>query len=191
MAPALFPPSPDDDDATPSASSPPPPSDDGGLYAALNVPRDATPDDVRRAYRSLAAACHPDKVADPTLRPAAAEAFARLQRAYEVRAGGGLAARAALRGPAAGLGSRAGAGGADSARPAGFGTHSQRRAGLGQDCVMAAARALASGAAGGKRAPARPLHRPFLTRVSPPRPFVRSWPTPPPARCTTFMARPA
>ena len=58
--------------------------DAGGLYAALNLPRDADEEAVRRAYRSLAGACHPDKVA-PDLREAASEQFARLQRAYEVR----------------------------------------------------------------------------------------------------------
>lgn len=56
--------------------------DTAGFYAALNIPRDADEEAVRRAYRSLAGACHPDKVA-PELREAASEQFARLQRAYE------------------------------------------------------------------------------------------------------------
>ena len=62
--------------------------DAGGLYAALNLPRDADEEAVRRAYRGLAGACHPDKVA-PELREAASEQFARLQRAYEVGTGDG------------------------------------------------------------------------------------------------------
>jgi curved DNA-binding protein CbpA len=70
-----------DDDAEAAAL------DAGGLYAALNLPRDADEEAVRRAYRSLAGACHPDKVA-PDLREAASEQFARLQRAYEVNSRG-------------------------------------------------------------------------------------------------------
>ncbi|GBF91653.1 hypothetical protein Rsub_03957 [Raphidocelis subcapitata] len=58
----------------------------GGMsyYAALNVPRDATTDEIKRAYRQLAAVFHPDKHADDELRAQAQEAFARLQEAYEV-----------------------------------------------------------------------------------------------------------
>lgn len=71
-------------DEAAAAAAPDDALDSGGFYAALNVPRDADEEAVRRAYRGLAAACHPDKVA-PDLREAAAEQFARLQKAYEVR----------------------------------------------------------------------------------------------------------
>ena len=58
--------------------------DDSSFYGILNVPVDASDDDLKRSFRLLAAACHPDKVRDPDLRPAAAEAFAKVQAAYEV-----------------------------------------------------------------------------------------------------------
>lgn len=67
------------------AAAPSGPVDDGSYYASLGVGRDASADDLKRAYRSLAAACHPDKVRDPELRAAAAEAFAKVQTAFEVR----------------------------------------------------------------------------------------------------------
>ena len=58
--------------------------DDSSFYGILNVPVDASEDDLKRSFRLLAAACHPDKVRDPDLRPAAADAFAKVQAAYEV-----------------------------------------------------------------------------------------------------------
>ena len=79
------------DDPSDDIPSPPPDDDascdDADFYAVLGLARDAGDDDVKRAYRGLAAACHPDKVADPALRPAAADAFAKLQRAHEVNKG--------------------------------------------------------------------------------------------------------
>ncbi len=48
-------------------------------YAVLNLPRDASDEDVRRAYRSLAQVCHPDKHTDPDQKKRAEEAFNRLQ----------------------------------------------------------------------------------------------------------------
>jgi hypothetical protein len=48
------------------------------LYAILDVPRDATDDDVRHAYRRLARVCHPD------LGSATAERFRRITAAYEI-----------------------------------------------------------------------------------------------------------
>ena len=53
-------------------------------YAVLNVPKDASQEDIRRAYRSLASVFHPDKHQDEELRGQAKEAFAKLQEAYEV-----------------------------------------------------------------------------------------------------------
>ncbi len=57
-------------------------SDD--YYALLNVPRDASQDDIRRAYRALATVAHPDKHAGDVSTTASAN-FVRVQAAYEVR----------------------------------------------------------------------------------------------------------
>ncbi|VDK33392.1 unnamed protein product [Taenia asiatica] len=48
------------------------------LYELLGIPKDATPEEIRRAYRRLALRCHPDKNPDD---PKAGEKFAELNRA--------------------------------------------------------------------------------------------------------------
>ncbi|PWN30505.1 hypothetical protein BDZ90DRAFT_248139 [Jaminaea rosea] len=53
-------------------------------YALLNVDREATPDQIREAYRSLAVALHPDKHLEPRSKAAAQSRFRDIQRAYEV-----------------------------------------------------------------------------------------------------------
>lgn len=53
-------------------------------YAVLNVSRDASNDEIKRAYKSLAQVFHPDKHLDDDLRDKAQEAFSKLQEAYEV-----------------------------------------------------------------------------------------------------------
>ena len=58
--------------------------DRSSYYAALNVPRDASQEDVNRAYRKLASVFHPDKHQEPGLKEKAQEAFARLNEAYTV-----------------------------------------------------------------------------------------------------------
>ncbi|KAI8462295.1 MAG: molecular chaperone [Monoraphidium minutum] len=63
------------------------PGDEEGAasyYAVLNVPRDATTEEIKRAYRQLASVFHPDKHTDDALRAQAQEAFSRLQEAHEV-----------------------------------------------------------------------------------------------------------
>ena len=50
---------PPDDDASPTASSPS--NSRYHLYAVLNVPRDASPGDIKRAYHALSRVLHPDK----------------------------------------------------------------------------------------------------------------------------------
>src|SRR5437764_9305163 len=49
-------------------------------YAALGVRRDATQDEIKRAYRRLARELHPDVNPDP----GAQERFAEVSAAYEV-----------------------------------------------------------------------------------------------------------
>ena len=53
-------------------------------YAVLNVSREASAEDIKRAYKSLAQVFHPDKHLDDELRGNAQEAFSKLQEAYEV-----------------------------------------------------------------------------------------------------------
>ncbi|HWC03608.1 MAG TPA: DnaJ C-terminal domain-containing protein [Methylomirabilota bacterium] len=52
-------------------------------YEVLGVPRTATPDDVKRAYRQLARKHHPD-LQPPAERAKAAERFKEINEAYEV-----------------------------------------------------------------------------------------------------------
>lgn len=68
----------DDDDDEPKVST------GRDFYALLSVKRDASVDDIKRAYRRLAQVAHPDKQASPMLREAAARDFNRLNEAYEV-----------------------------------------------------------------------------------------------------------
>jgi len=58
-------------------------------YQVLGVPRDASPEEVRRAYRRLAQAFHPDKQQEQSeeLRAVSKGAFAEVQQAYEVLSG--------------------------------------------------------------------------------------------------------
>lgn len=61
-------------------------SDDGrSFYALLGVSPTATEDEIRRAYRQLATALHPDKVRNAAQHDEASELFTRIQEAYEVR----------------------------------------------------------------------------------------------------------
>lgn len=49
-------------------------------YAVLGVPRDATGEEIKRAYRKLARELHPDVNPDPTTQ----ERFKEVTAAYEV-----------------------------------------------------------------------------------------------------------
>lgn len=55
------------------------------FYAILNVPRDASDDEVKKSFRQLAQAYHPDKHTDPALKAHAAAQFTQIQEAYEVQ----------------------------------------------------------------------------------------------------------
>ena len=80
-------------------------ADRDSLYATLNLERDASEDEIQKAYRRLAgeppppdgpqelranladfraALLHPDRHRDPALKPAADARFAALQRGYEI-----------------------------------------------------------------------------------------------------------
>eukprot|EP00879_Flechtneria_rotunda_P006476 GHRR01006805.1.p1 GENE.GHRR01006805.1~~GHRR01006805.1.p1 ORF type:complete len:656 (+),score=249.29 GHRR01006805.1:248-2215(+) len=59
-------------------------SSDTSYYAILNVSRDATYEEIKKAYKNLAQVFHPDKHTSDELRDKAQEAFAKLQEAYEV-----------------------------------------------------------------------------------------------------------
>lgn len=53
-------------------------------YALLNVSKEASDEDIRRAFRSLAQTYHPDKHAGSELQSEASASFTLLQEAYEV-----------------------------------------------------------------------------------------------------------
>jgi DnaJ-class molecular chaperone len=50
-------------------------------YAVLGVPRDGSVEDIRKAFRALALACHPDVAGNE---PGAVERFKQVRAAYEV-----------------------------------------------------------------------------------------------------------
>ncbi|KAI8855067.1 DnaJ domain-containing protein, partial [Chytridium lagenaria] len=52
-------------------------------YAILGISRDASQDDVKRAYRKAALNCHPDKV-PPELKETAEAEFKIVSEAYEI-----------------------------------------------------------------------------------------------------------
>ena len=52
----------------------------GEYYRVLDVQKDASSEDVKKAFRKLARTCHPDVAGDD---PEAAEKFGRIREAYE------------------------------------------------------------------------------------------------------------
>ena len=63
-----------------------------GFYTLLNVPKDASPEQIKRQYYLLARRMHPDKNPDD---PEAKAKFQRLGEAYQVSKAGSWAAQAA------------------------------------------------------------------------------------------------
>ncbi|KAK3594961.1 hypothetical protein CHS0354_019884 [Potamilus streckersoni] len=53
-------------------------------YAILNLPKDASKDDVNNAYRKFSKIFHPDKHQDPLKKKDAEQMFGKLKRAHEV-----------------------------------------------------------------------------------------------------------
>ena len=53
-------------------------------YKTLGVPKDAKPDEIKKAYRKLARKYHPDANADGTDRAKAEERFKEISEAYDV-----------------------------------------------------------------------------------------------------------
>ncbi|XP_058808577.1 dnaJ homolog subfamily C member 11 isoform X2 [Phymastichus coffea] len=53
-------------------------------YTFLNIPRNATPEEISNAYRRLSKLYHPDKHSDPALKKDAEILFNRTNKAYEV-----------------------------------------------------------------------------------------------------------
>jgi preprotein translocase subunit Sec63 len=62
------------------------PSEEQGpsYYAVLNVSRDASDEEIKKAFRNLAQTYHPDKHSDPARKAEASASFTLLQEAYEV-----------------------------------------------------------------------------------------------------------
>ena len=74
---------------------PPPPPLPDDPYAALGVPRSASTEDIKAAFRRAALAAHPDRCgpgASPGVRATAAARFAAVSAAYEVLGDGAWAA---------------------------------------------------------------------------------------------------
>ena len=67
--------------------------DQDSYYATLNVPKDASEEDIKKSYRHLAQVCHPDKAPSADSREEAAANFMRIQEAYEVACDPGCCSR--------------------------------------------------------------------------------------------------
>jgi hypothetical protein len=69
------------DRPTAQSAQPPP---DRTLYVLLNVPANASPADIRVAFRRLSRQFHPDKHTDPVDKAAANDTFTRIKEAHEI-----------------------------------------------------------------------------------------------------------
>lgn len=64
--------------------------DGNELYAVLGVSKDATEEQIKKAYRFLVQTMHPDKIRDETRKRVAQERFIAIQQAYDVLKDGNL-----------------------------------------------------------------------------------------------------
>jgi DnaJ homolog subfamily C member 11 len=58
--------------------------DDNELYAVLGVSKDATEEQIKKAYKFLVQTMHPDKIRDESRKRVAQEKFIAIQQAYDV-----------------------------------------------------------------------------------------------------------
>lgn len=58
--------------------------DQNEYYTLLNVPRDASPEEIRSAYRRLCRIYHPDRYQDESKQETASHFFKRIQEAYHI-----------------------------------------------------------------------------------------------------------
>lgn len=57
---------------------------DVDLYVLLNIPREASPEEIRNAFRRLSKLYHPDKHVDPSAKTAATQTFTKIKEAHEI-----------------------------------------------------------------------------------------------------------
>lgn len=67
-----------------SSQSTAPPRVDEDLYMTLNVPRDATPLDLKKSFRKLSQLYHPDKHMEEEAKATATDRFTKVKEAYEI-----------------------------------------------------------------------------------------------------------
>lgn len=65
-----------------SSSSPPSPSDHQDYYSILNIPRNASIEEIRNAYKRLCVLYHPDKHLEETSKGVARTIFNKIHTAY-------------------------------------------------------------------------------------------------------------
>jgi hypothetical protein len=59
--------------------------DDVSYYDLLCIAKDATPEEIKKAYRRYSTVLHPDKQPDAVLKGEASAYFVQIKEAYEVR----------------------------------------------------------------------------------------------------------
>lgn len=83
----------EDDDGPSSSSSSLPLSsgvDGNELYAVLGVPKDASEEQIKKAYKFLVQTMHPDKIQDESRKKVAQDRFITIQQAYDILKDGNM-----------------------------------------------------------------------------------------------------
>jgi DnaJ-class molecular chaperone len=62
-----------------------PDKEEVSYYELLNVPKDASQDEIKKAYYRYSTVLHPDKQKDDDLREEASSYFVQIKEAHEVR----------------------------------------------------------------------------------------------------------